>query len=807
MSLFGPKTQDEDETPDFTTVADPVMAEPEPILPRKPVQVYVPPAEPEPEPMFIPEAPEQIKERQPVEIAMPETVFESIQEPAVEAVSEPKEAIEPAPEAQFVPEPVVNVQVKKTPPVKIVPPVIQDFPASKPHFKVKTHQPAVQKEPRGNFKPKSEAVRTSILESREQIQEVPFETPKIEQKKEPAKQPSFLNSFLAPKSEAEITRRKFQLQEMEKEKDISKRVVDIDKTYKEGLTTLRDLLAPASLKFESSYFELNGKFGRSFFVLAYPRFLSSNWLSFIVQAEGALDLSMFIYPIDSETILKKLKSKVGEIGSQMAINQEKGMVRDPMLETAYGDVEGLRDQLMQGTERYFRFALYFTLYADDLKELDKNSSTLESALGAKLIVTKRALMQTQDGFNSTLPLGLDELDVGNNMNTSPLSTAFPFVSSDLTGNDGILYGINRHNNSLILFDRFAMENANAVVFAKSGAGKSYAVKLEVLRSLMVGTEVIIVDPENEYKHLADAVGGTYLSVSLNSNSRINPFDLPIAIEGEDNADVLRSSIVNLLGLFSLMLGKLNPTEEALMDKALWQTYAKKDITAETDFRTAEYPTMNDLVEILSNMVGAESLAQRLTKFTEGTFAGLFNQPTNVVLNNQLVVFSIRDLEEELRPVAMYIVLGYIWNVVRSELKRRILVLDEAWIMMQHEDSARFVFGMAKRARKYYLGLSTITQDVADFMASPYGKPIVTNSSIQLLLKQSPAAINIIAETFFLTEGEKYLLLESEVGEGIFFAGLKHAAIKIYASYVEDQIITTDPKQLLEIEENQEQVNG
>lgn len=608
------------------------------------------------------------------------------------------------------------------------------------------------------------------------------------------------------KSEDELKEKSAVLEEAQKEHDLSKKLGDVEKTYREGLTTLKDLIAPASLKFESSYFELNGRVARSFFVLAYPRFLSSNWLSFIIQAEGALDLSMFIYPIDSETILKKLKSKVGEIGSQISINQEKGQVRDPMLETAYKDVEGLRDQLMQGTERYFRFALYFTIYADDIKELDKNSAVLESALGAKLIITKRAIMQTQGAFNSTLPFGMDELSVGNNMNTGPLSTCFPFVSSDLTSNDGILYGINRHNNSLILFDRFAMENANSVIFAKSGAGKSYAVKLEVLRSLMIGTEVIIVDPENEYKHLADAVGGTYLSVSLNSPSRINPFDLPVAIEGESNADVLRSSVVNLLGLFSLMLGKLNPTEEAFMDKAIWQTYAKKDITVEADFKTVEYPTMNDLTEILSGMVGAESLGQRLGKFTEGTFAGLFNQPSNVVLNNQLVVFSIRDLEDELRPIAMYIILNHIWNIVRSELKKRIMVVDEAWIMMQHEDSAKFLFGIAKRGRKYYLGLSTVTQDVADFMASPYGKPIVTNSSIQMLLKQSPAAINIIAETFFLTEGEKYLLLESEVGEGIFFAGLKHAAIKIYASYVEDQIITTDPKQLLEIQESQEKLS-
>ncbi|MBL8031181.1 MAG: ATP-binding protein, partial [Candidatus Doudnabacteria bacterium] len=373
----------------------------------------------------------------------------------------------------------------------------------------------------------------------------------------------------------------------------------------------------------------------------------------------------------------------------------------------------------------------------------------------------------------------------------------------LTSNDGILYGINRHNNSLILFDRFKMENANFVIFAKSGAGKSYAIKLEILRSLMVGTEVIVIDPENEYEHLAEAVGGSFVNISLNSPSRINPFDLPRGMEGESQEDIMRSAVIFLLGLMNLLLGKLDPTEEALMDKAIWQTYAKKDITPSTDIAGVEFPVMGDLVEVLSGMVGAESLAQRLSKYTEGTFSGIFDQQSNIGLTNQLVVFSIRDLEDLLRPIAMFILVNHVWNIVRSELKRRILVLDEAWVMMQHEDTARFVFGIAKRCRKYYLGLTTITQDVADFMASPFGRPIVTNSSIQLLLKQSPASVGIIADTFFLTEGEKYLLLESEVGEGIFFAGLKHAAIKVYASYIEDQIITTDPKQLLEIKDQKE----
>jgi len=604
-------------------------------------------------------------------------------------------------------------------------------------------------------------------------------------------------ALFSPVTKEEIEARQQKLSEQEAARQNEQNILTAEQEYEKNLVSLRDIIAPSAANFTNSYFELNGKFGRSFFVLTYPRFLSTGWLSDVINLETPMDMSMFIYPINSAEILKKLKSKVGQLGSSMSINDEKGAVRDPMLETAYQDVENLRDQLMQGTEKFFKFALYFTIYANDLKELDRYSSALESSLASKLIITKRALLQTQDGLNSTLPIATDLIDVAANMNTSPLSTTFPFISAELSSNQGILYGINRHNNSLIIFDRFQMENANMVVFAKSGGGKSYAVKLEILRSLMVGVDVIIIDPENEYQHLADAVGGTYISISLNSDSRINPFDLPLPLPGEDNADILRSAIIGLMGLMNLMLGKLTPEEESVMDKALWQTYAKMDITEQSDLRTVQPPTMSDLVEILRGMVGAESLVNRITKYTEGTFSGILNQPTNVVLNNQLVIFSIRDLEDSLRPIAMYVLVNHIWNVVRSQLKRRYLVLDEAWIVMQFEDSAKFILGIAKRCRKYYLGLTTITQDVNDFMASPYGKPIVTNSSLQLLLKQSPAAINVIAETFFLTEGEKYLLLESDVGEGIFFAGLKHAAIKIYASYVEDQIITTDPKQLLE----------
>lgn len=599
----------------------------------------------------------------------------------------------------------------------------------------------------------------------------------------------------------------FKKQQNTPEKTVGRELLEAERAYRKGITSLKDIIAPSAVKIESSYIQISGKHARTFFVLAYPRYLSSNWLSPLVNMDVQMDLAMFIYPMETDVIMKKLRDKVGQLEASIAMNQEKGAVRDPMLETAYHDVEELRDRLQQGTERYFRFSLYCTVYADDLPALDKISANVESILASKLIITKRAILQTEQGFNSTLPLGMDQLAVTANMNTGPLSTTFPFVSSELTSNDGILYGINRHNNSLILFDRFQMENANSVIFAKSGAGKSYAVKLEILRSMMLGTDVIVIDPENEYRHLTDTVGGSFLNVSLNSNSRINPFDLPKAMEGEDPEDVLRSAVINLLGLMNLMLGKLDPTEEAIMDRALWETYAVKDITPGSDFIGREVPTMGDLVNVLTGIEGGESMAQRLSKYIQGTFSGIFNQSTNINLNNQLVVFSVRDLEDTLRPIAIYVILGFIWNEVRSVLKKRVLVVDEAWWMMQHEDSARFMFGLVKRARKYYLGVTTITQDVSDFLASPYGKPVVTNSSMQLLLKQSPAAIDVIVQTFFLTEGEKYLLLESEVGEGIFFAGLKHAAIRVVASYTEDQIITTDPRQRLEIQKAKDDMEG
>ena len=578
--------------------------------------------------------------------------------------------------------------------------------------------------------------------------------------------------------------------------DIQKTLIESEKAYREGVSTIRDLIAPSSVKISTATLEIGTKFVRTYFVLVYPRVISSGWLEGIVNADIPMDLSIFVYPKDSSQVLKTLKNKVGKIQASLNINQERGQARDPALETAYRDVEALRDAIQQGVEKFFRVGVYVTVYGDSEAELNKYSESVETMLSQQNIVMKRAALQMDDGFNSSMPLGLDSLEVLTNMNTGPLSASFPFVSSELSSNDGILFGINRHNTSLVIFDRFELENANSLVFATSGAGKSYAVKLEILRSLMVGTSVIVIDPENEYKTLADTLGGAYVNLSLNSPNRINPFDLPKPLPGENTGDILRTAIIDLMGLMNLMIGKMNPTEESMMEKAITEAYAKRDITPTADLSDKVVPTMTDLVEMLEGTVGAESLAQRLYKYTEGTFAGIFNNRTNVNINKQFIVFNIRDLQDQLRPIGMYILLKFVWAEVRSELKRRILAIDEAWIMMQNDDSAKFLFGLAKRARKYYLGVTTITQDVGDFLNSQYGKPIVTNAAMKLLLKQSNASIDLIGETFGLTSGEKQVLLQSGVGQGIFFAGPRHVAIEILAFPTEHKIITTNPKDLL-----------
>jgi len=573
-----------------------------------------------------------------------------------------------------------------------------------------------------------------------------------------------------------------------------------EKVYREGVVSIRDIISPSAFRVESSFVQLGTVFCRTLFVVSYPRYIAIGWSAPVINLSVTMDICMFFYPVKSAIILKQLKNKVGALEAQITADAEKGAPRDPVRETALRDIEQLRDDLTQGTERFFQFAFYVTLYCKNKEELDQTSEDIENIFGSKLINSRKVLYQSEQGFNSTLPFCNDELMISFNMNSSPIAASFPFISAELTSDDGILYGINRHNNSLILFDRFSLQNGNMTVFATAGAGKSYTIKLEILRSMMMGTDIIVIDPEMEYKHLCDAVGGTYVNISLSSESKINPFDLPRPVGQEVSVeDIIRGAVITAKGLLRIMLGGLTPEQDSIIDRALIETFAKKDITAEADLAMVKPPIMQDLQEVLEGMEGSGELVMKLQKFTEGTFAGLFNSPTNVEMRNQLVVFSVRDLEDELRPLAIYAIINYIWNVVRSERKKRILVIDEAWWLMMHEDSARFIYSLVKRCRKYYLGVTTITQDVNDFLRSQYGQAIVTNSALNLLLRQSPAAIDLVQKIFMLTEGEKYLLLESGVGEGIFFAGNKHAAVRVVASYTEDQLVTTNPQQLLDIE--------
>lgn len=580
---------------------------------------------------------------------------------------------------------------------------------------------------------------------------------------------------------------------------------EIQRAFEQGITTLRDLISPSSIEIQSDHFRLGTKYGRTIYIYGYPRTLSTGWLSPLINIDEVLDISIYIYPVDTTVVMKNLRKKVTQLEADISLNAEKGRIRNPETDAAIQDAEELRDQLQLGYEKFFRFGLYVTLWADSLDELNYVQHKIETMFGQLMIFSKVATSQQEQGMNTTMPMATDQLQIRRNMNTSAISTSFPFTSADLTQERGILYGVNMHNQGLVIFDRFTLENANLVVFAKSGAGKSFAVKLEAIRSMMMGTEIVIIDPENEYQKLSDAVGGSYVRLSLNSDVRINPFDLPKVIDSEDASDALRANLVTLHGLFRLMLGgtqigpngqpisSLSANEEADLDQALIDTYARAGITSDPLTHQSTPPTIINLYDTLAHMGGSgPQLAQRLRKYATGTFAGIFSQQSNIDINNQMVVFNIRDLEDELRPVAMYIVLNHIWNIVRAKQKRRILIVDEAWQLMKYDDSANFLFSLAKRARKYYLGLTTITQDVEDFMSNKMGRAIVMNSSMQLLLKQSAAAVDVLSDVFKLTEEERKRLSSFPIGHGLFFAGQNHVHIQIVASDTETSLISTNP---------------
>ena len=597
---------------------------------------------------------------------------------------------------------------------------------------------------------------------------------------------------------------------------------EVQSAFQKGITALRDFIAPSSIEFSSTHFQLGTRYARTYYVYGYPRQIYTGWLSGMVNLDEVIDMSMYVYPVESQVVLENLRKKVTQLEAGLQIDNEKGRTRDPGKQAAIQDAEEMRDKLQVGEERFFRFGLYFTIYASSIDELEFVSHKVESMLGQQLIYSKPASSQQEQGFNSTIPQMTDQLQIRRNMSTGALSTSFPSTSADLSQENGILYGINMHNSGLVIFDRFSLENGNSVVFAKSGAGKSFAVKLEALRSMMFGTEIFIIDPENEYQRMCESVGGAYVRLSLSSATRINPFDLPQVFDSEDADNALRSNLITLHGLLRLMMGgaqaqmlggagalmpALAPSEEADLDAALIETYAKAGITNDPLTHTSRPPTIADLYDTLLHMGGSgPQLAQRLRKYTTGTFAGIFSQPSNIDINNPLAVFNIRDLEDELRPVAMYIVLNYIWNKTKSDQKRRILIVDEAWQLMKYEDSANFLFSLAKRARKYNLGITTITQDVEDFMGSRMGRAIVANASMQLLLKQSSSAVDVLSDVFKLTAEEKKRLSQFPVGQGLFFAGQNHVHIQIAASPTETGLITTNPDQLQQLQQGSGQGN-
>jgi conjugal transfer ATP-binding protein TraC len=566
-----------------------------------------------------------------------------------------------------------------------------------------------------------------------------------------------------------------------------------------GMINVKDIIAPSAIEIDFNHIKIGTHYYRTLFVSGYPRFVGANWLSPVINFEHSLDISFYYYPVSSKTVLEDLRRKITELEATMMSNQERGKIGDPVVKTALEDAKALQEQLVKGVEKYFQFSFYITIPASTLEELDEITSRIESTLGSLLLISKPATLQMEEAFQSSLPLGLDKLLITRNMDTTSLATTFPFTSSNLTMDEGIMYGINKHNGSLIIFDRFSLENANSVVFAKSGSGKSYYVKLEALRLMVFGAEVLIIDPEEEYKTMCDAVGGNYVDFSASSPSKINPFDLSgVAVEGENE---LGQKLLSLHTLLKLMMGALNPTEEAILDRALMETYRIKGINTDPDTQmNREPPVMEDLYKVLlgSEEHEARGMADRLEKFIRGSMAGIFDYQSNINLSSKMTIFSTKNLESTLRPIAFYIILDFVWTRIRKDLKKRILIVEEAWTLMEDEDSARFIYGIAKRARKYYLGLTTVAQDVDDFLKSEYGKAIVTNSSIQVLLKQHPAAIDRVAEVFYLSEGEKRFLLSADIGEGLFFAGANHVALKVKASDAEHNLITTNPQEILRL---------
>ena len=554
-----------------------------------------------------------------------------------------------------------------------------------------------------------------------------------------------------------------------------------------------DLITYSGLEEFQNQLEIDDRYVKTLFVSGYPYTASSGWLNHLINFNYNVDIAYHIEPIDPTLALPKLNRKITELISTKRAMERAGKIITSELTDPLDSALALRDKIQRGQENLFQVSLYITLSADSMVELNKTIKLLETVLATRLFYTKSAIFQQIEGLQSVLPRCDNQLAQKRNLDSSSAALTFPFISSELVHESGVLYGINRSNSSLVILDRFALPNANSILFAQSGSGKSYTAKVEILRHLMQGTKVIVIDPEREYKRLAESVNGTYIKLSVHSREKINPFDLEVNAFAE--ADSFADHVQSLTEIISLMAESLSAEEKSVVDKAILKTYHQAGWTQKnsTKKKTRSYPRLFDLYTTLRGMKQIK-LCRRLEKYTTGSLANVFDTQTNIELDNRLVVFDTKDLPESLRQIMHLVIAQFVQNQVKSDPCKRILVIDEAWLMLEHEESARFIAGLVRRARKYYLGVSIISQQANDFLGNAYGQAIASQSSLRILMRQDTTTIKRVALEFHLSEFEQRFLLTCERGEALIIADQHHVAVKITASESEHPLITTDPSE-------------
>ncbi len=563
-----------------------------------------------------------------------------------------------------------------------------------------------------------------------------------------------------------------------------------------GGQDLVDLISYAGLKEFSSYLELDGKYLRTLFISGFPYIATTGWLNNLINFSHSVDISYHIELVDPLLAIPKLTRKITELESRRRVMLQQGKIVGSEVLDPLDSAINLKDRILRGQEKLFQFSIYITISEDSLLELDKTTRLLEATLATKLFYIKTASFQQLDGLQTMLPRGENLLSQKRNLDSSSAALTFPFISSEFVQESGVLYGINRSNNSLVILDRFSLNNANSITFAQSGSGKSYFAKVEILRNLMQKTKVIVIDPEREYKQLSDSLAGTYTKLSLGSKEKINPFDFSLSSYGSTHS--LGEHIQDLTEVLSLMCEGFSIEEKAIIDKALIKTYKKFGWTLRSKKAQGKsYPLLKDLYEILK-LDGETKLVAKFEKFVKGSLATVFNSQTNIELKNRLIIFDIKDLPESLRQIMLVIVANFVYNQVKRAPQKRLLVIDEGWLLLEHEESARFVSGLTRRARKYFLGVSIITQQASDFLNNTYGKAIASQTSLRILMRQDTTTIKSVVEEFKLSEYEENFLLTCDKGEAIIIADQNHIAIKIIASEKEHPLITTDPSEVYRV---------